>query len=97
MTLPGTSTRYQGIPSNIYYYTILLSILHIYNIYIYQLIHGTLFLSFYKQIFIAGAYGIQERGGCFIKSIEGDFYTVMGLPLHTTCREIANVVLPHLL
>ena len=45
----------------------------------------------------AGAYGIQERGGAFVKGIEGDFYTVMGLPLHATCREIATVVLPHLL
>ena len=57
-----------------------------------------LFFSLFTNKFsIAGAYGIQERGGCFIKSIEGDFYTVMGLPLHATCREIANVVLPHLL
>ncbi|MBQ1352287.1 MAG: septum formation inhibitor Maf, partial [Oscillospiraceae bacterium] len=31
----------------------------------------------------AGAYGIQEMGALFVSHIEGDFYTVMGLPL---CR-----------
>jgi len=31
----------------------------------------------------AGAYGIQDdQGAFFVKSIAGDFYTVMGLPLH---------------
>jgi septum formation protein len=29
----------------------------------------------------AGAYGIQGRGGLLVSSIQGDFYTVMGLPL----------------
>ncbi len=32
----------------------------------------------------AGAYGIQDRGAALIKSIEGDFYTVMGLPFAKT-------------
>jgi len=31
----------------------------------------------------AGGYGIQGRGALFVERIEGDFYTVMGLPL---CR-----------
>jgi septum formation protein len=37
----------------------------------------------------AGAYGIQDGGAFFVRRIEGDFYTVMGLPLHrlyTTLR-----------
>ncbi|MDR0324650.1 MAG: Maf family protein [Oscillospiraceae bacterium] len=29
----------------------------------------------------AGAYGIQERGALLVERVEGDFYTVMGLPL----------------
>jgi len=30
----------------------------------------------------AGAYGIQDDGAFFVRRIVGDFYTVMGLPLH---------------
>lgn len=29
----------------------------------------------------AGAYGVQDAGGMFISGIQGDYYTVMGLPL----------------
>ena len=31
----------------------------------------------------AGAYGIQEMAGAFVKGIDGDFYNIVGLPL---CR-----------
>lgn len=30
----------------------------------------------------AGAYGIQDLGGLFVEWIRGDFYNVVGLPLH---------------
>lgn len=30
----------------------------------------------------AGAYGIQDFGAVFVARIDGDFYNVMGLPLH---------------
>lgn len=32
----------------------------------------------------AGAYGIQGRGGCFIRTITGSYHAVMGLPLVET-------------
>lgn len=36
----------------------------------------------------AGAYGIQDEGAVFVERIEGDFYTVMGLPLNRLQREL---------
>lgn len=35
----------------------------------------------------AGAYGIQGKGGCFVRSIEGSYSAVVGLPLVET-REL---------
>jgi septum formation protein len=39
----------------------------------------------------AGAYGIQGRAVSMIKSIDGDFYTVMGLPLARFIRAIRRL------
>lgn len=36
----------------------------------------------------AGAYGIQHYGARFIKGIEGDYFTVMGLPVHRLYEEV---------
>ena len=36
----------------------------------------------------AGAYGIQGKGARLIRGIEGDFYTVMGLPLAEVLRHL---------
>ena len=38
----------------------------------------------------AGAYGIQGYGGLYIKEIRGDYYSIMGLPLHQVYREMKN-------
>ena len=38
----------------------------------------------------AGAYGIQDMGALFVKSIEGDYYTVMGLPVAEVYRRLKN-------
>ncbi|GAE30212.1 Maf family protein [Alkalihalobacillus hemicellulosilyticus] len=38
----------------------------------------------------AGAYGIQGLGAYFVQRIEGDYYTVMGLPLAKTIRALQS-------
>jgi septum formation protein len=38
----------------------------------------------------AGAYGIQGFGGRYISGIEGDYYTIMGLPLNLVYEELKN-------
>jgi septum formation protein len=37
----------------------------------------------------AGAYGIQGKGGCFVREIHGSYYAVVGLPLVET-QELYN-------
>lgn len=39
----------------------------------------------------AGAYGIQGKGAYLVKKIEGDYYSVMGLPIARTVREIETL------
>lgn len=38
----------------------------------------------------AGAYGIQGRGGCFVRSIRGSYHAVVGLPLVETAELLDN-------
>ena len=45
----------------------------------------------------AGSFGIQGVGAALIKGIEGDFYTVMGLPLNRFCQEMQTVIMPEML
>ncbi|MCL2603525.1 MAG: Maf family protein [Defluviitaleaceae bacterium] len=39
----------------------------------------------------AGAYGIQEKGALLIERVEGDFYTVMGLPISKLCVQLEEM------
>lgn len=40
----------------------------------------------------AGAYGIQGIGGQMVERMEGDFFAVMGLPMHRLSGELAKVL-----
>ncbi len=40
----------------------------------------------------AGAYGIQDKGALFVKSIQGDYYTVMGLPLARVYQSLVEYI-----
>jgi len=39
----------------------------------------------------AGAYGIQEKGAVLVDHINGDFYTVMGLPIAKVCAALIEL------
>jgi septum formation protein len=39
----------------------------------------------------AGGYGVQEKGMVLVKAIEGDFYTVMGLPVASLWQTLQQV------
>ncbi|AJJ63848.1 Maf family protein [Yersinia aldovae] len=40
----------------------------------------------------AGAYGIQGKGGCFVRSIAGSYHAVVGLPLVETHELLSNFI-----
>ncbi|NLV99300.1 MAG: septum formation protein Maf [Clostridiaceae bacterium] len=40
----------------------------------------------------AGGYGIQDEGAFFVHSIDGDFFTVMGLPVAETARRLYKYI-----
>lgn len=39
----------------------------------------------------AGGYGVQEKGMVLVKGIEGDFYTVMGLPVAALWQSLQQI------
>jgi len=40
----------------------------------------------------AGSYGIQGIGGQLVQEMQGDFFTVMGLPMHRFSRELSRAM-----
>ena len=51
------------------------------------------YIKEYKPFDKAGSYGIQEWIGCIgIKNMEGDYYNVMGLPIHKLYRELQQFI-----
>ena len=40
----------------------------------------------------AGSYGIQGIGGQLVEKMEGDFFTVMGLPMHRLSKELSRTI-----
>ncbi|XP_017759817.1 PREDICTED: maf-like protein Athe_1300 [Eufriesea mexicana] len=40
----------------------------------------------------AGGYGIQGLGACLIEKVDGDFYTVMGLPLYRITQKLNEML-----
>ena len=40
----------------------------------------------------AGAYGIQGKGALLINRIDGDFYSIMGLPVAQLQRELCKLI-----
>jgi septum formation protein len=39
----------------------------------------------------AGSYGIQGKGALFVKRIEGDYFSIVGLPIARTARELRKL------
>ena len=40
----------------------------------------------------AGAYGIQGPAGAWVRQIQGDYFSVMGFPVHAFAAELASML-----
>lgn len=40
----------------------------------------------------AGSYGIQKAAGAFVEYIEGDYFNVMGFPLHKFSKTVHQMI-----
>lgn len=49
-------------------------------------IHAYLETEEYKDK--AGSYAVQERGAAFVEDIQGDYFNIVGLPLHDVLKEL---------
>ena len=50
------------------------------------------YLANYDALDKAGAYGIQSGAAAFVKSVEGDFYNVVGLPIARILHELNQIL-----
>ena len=41
----------------------------------------------------AGAYGIQGSASVFVKELQGDYFNVMGFPLHSFASHVSNLIM----
>ena len=65
------------------------------DVYFHELTKGQIefYIDKYKPFDKAGAYAIQEWIGVVgIKSVNGDFYNVMGLPVSRVVRELGKII-----
>ncbi len=59
---------------------------------LFHLVHfkKIIFTQLFFDLLIEGSYGIQGVGGVFVTGIKGDYYNVVGFPLHRFAVEIAK-------
>ena len=53
-------------------------------------------ISYYFFRDKAGGYGIQAKGGTLIERVNGDYFNVMGFPLHRFSRKLLDMYGDHL-
>jgi len=49
------------------------------------------YVTDYRPLDKAGAYGIQDKGALFVREIRGDYYNIMGLPIARLNQELKRL------